>query len=130
MAIGPFFRVLTRNREPVVIEGSFAPNGAGAVDNTSNEGVGFSVARSGVGVFTVTFKETFFALISHQLGLQLNALADSDLQLGAVSLSGKTAVINVKTAGVAADIAANANNRIHFKFTFRNNTVKPTRGLG
>lgn len=130
MAIGQFFRKLTRNREPIDIEGSFAPNGVGAVDAASNEGLGFSVARTGVGVFVITFKEKFQSLIALSCNLQLSALADTDVQFGAMDLSAKTLTLRVKTAGVAADIAANAANRIHFCATFRNNTVKPVRGLG
>jgi hypothetical protein len=39
----------------------------------------------------------------------------SKVQFGAIDVaSGKTVVINVITTASAADIAANANNRIHF----------------
>jgi uncharacterized membrane protein (DUF4010 family) len=130
MAIGPYFPQRSRNQDQIEIAGSFAPNAAGAVDNTVNEGIGFQVARTGVGQFTITFKEKFIGLIAFLAMLQLNALADSDVQLGAYSQANKTVIINVKTAGVAADIAANANNRIHFVAKFWGKTPKPRRGNG
>jgi hypothetical protein len=34
-----------------------------------------------------------------------------------------TIIIRVKTAGAAADIAANANNRVHFEFKLQNQTL-------
>lgn len=99
-------------REQVLMAGSFAPAGTGAP--TDVRGVGFTVARTAVGVFTLTLDRVFSKLISGTATLQLNASADSQAQLGAVSLTAKTVVIRVLTAGSDADIAANANNRVNF----------------
>lgn len=108
----------------VAIMGSFAPNGAGAVDNTSNQGTGFTVARTGVGVFEITFADKTGDLVAALSGLQLNALADTDILFGAYTKATKKLVVNVKTAGVAADIAANANNRISFGCIFKTSDIK------
>jgi hypothetical protein len=110
------------------VHGSFAPNGAGAVDATSRLGIGFTVARTGVGVFVVTLDAVYRELVSADVAVQLNAFADTDALLGPISLSARTVTIFVKTAGVAADIAANANNRLHFSLALRSTSATPVRG--
>ncbi|HEY5961561.1 MAG TPA: hypothetical protein VIV60_33610 [Polyangiaceae bacterium] len=105
-----------------VIKGSFAPNGASALVAANTYGTGFTVARQGVGVFRLTLAEPkLFKLYSKSVDLQLNALADTDVMFGpfvaATATAAATLDILVKTAGVAADIAANANNRIDFEIT-------------
>lgn len=113
-----------------VIAGSFKPNGAGAVDADSREGRGWKVARSGAGLFTITLEDSFIALVAALLTLQLTAGDDKAVQLGDVDLSAKTIKIRVwDTSGAAeTDVAANANNKIHFAFFFRNTDEKPVRG--
>ncbi len=113
-----------------IIAGSFAPAAAGAV--TDVFGSGFTVARTGVGSYTVTLAEKWLRLLSHSLSLQMVALVASDLQLGATDVSGaKTIVINNwgptaagNTAAVALEIAADANNRVHFEFVMSNDSVQ------
>lgn len=120
--------VRSLNRETVRIEGSFAPNGTSAVSASSRQGLGWSVVRSGVGVFTVTFTDKFASVIKASANLQLAASADSAAQVGTIDLSAKTMVIRVITAGSDADIAADANNRINFEVVFRNSSAVPVRG--
>ena len=121
MAAKIFFDVQALNPHVKIVCGSFAPNGSSAVDSASNEGTGWSVARSGTGSFTVTLDAKYPALLSGQCSIALNAVADSKVQFGAIDVaSAKTVVINVITTASAADIAANANNRIHFCLFLRN----------
>lgn len=124
MASKSFFDVRALGREYVVIAGSFAPAGSGAP--TAPEGKGFTVARTGTGIFLVTLDAglVFPALVSGSTDLQLANAADSMAQLGTVDLAARTVVIRTLTAGSAADISANANNRIHFALIFRNSVVK------
>jgi hypothetical protein len=121
MASKIFNKKLTAGQGRVDIDGSFAPAGTGAV--TSVNGAGFSVARTGVGVFEITFVDKYVELVAANATVQLNALADTDAVIGPWTASTKKLQIFVKTAGVAADIAANANNRIHFQVTFRNSKL-------
>ena len=124
MADKIFYDVQCMNPHVKIVCGSFAPNGSSAVDSASNEGTGWSVARSGTGSFTVTLDANYPALLSGQCSLALNAVADSKVQFGAIDVaSGKTVVINVITTASAADIAANANNRIHFCLFLRNTSL-------
>lgn len=109
-----------------VISGSFAPNGASAVASTSVKGKGFSVARTGAGVFTITLQDAYVALLAGHCSLQLATAADQYVQLGAIDVvSAKTVVINVWDISDAAlaDIAANAGNRIHFTLVLSNSTL-------
>lgn len=116
------FPLRSAHPETICIPCSFAPNGTSAPAAASNEGPINSVTRTGVGVFEVTFKDSWPGLLGCVPGVQLNALADTDVQLGAFAVGTKKLIIRVKTAGVAADIAANANNRIHLLCFFRNTT--------
>jgi hypothetical protein len=123
MARFSLFPMRSGHPETVSLMGSFAPNGAGAVDQSSIEGPIGSVTRSGVGVFDIVFADSHPGLLAAAATLQLNALADSDVQFGAYDAANKKITVRVKTAGVAADIAANANNRIHLVFHFRDTTL-------
>lgn len=122
MASRSVFPVKSLGRELHQVVGSFAPAGTGAV--TSVKGKGFTVSRTGVGVFLITFQDAWADLVSGRASVQLNALADTDAILGPYVAASKTLNIFIKTAGVAADIAANANNRVHFEITFRNSSIE------
>lgn len=121
MAEKIFFDVQALNPNVKVVCGSFKPNGSSAVDNDDNTGTGWTVARGGTGSFTVTLGDKYPALLSGQCSLALNAAADSKVMFGAIDVaSAKTVIINVITTASAADIAAHANNRIHFCLLLRN----------
>ena len=121
MAEKIFFDVQALNPHVKIVCGSFKPNGSSAVDNTANTGTGWTVARGGTGIFTVTLGDKYPGILSATCSLALNAVADSKVQFGAIDVaSAKTLVINVITTASAADIAANANNRIHFTLILRN----------
>lgn len=102
-----------------VFSGSFAPNGSSAVDATLNLGQNFSVTRTGTGAFSLVLRSVNGRrVVSAQAHLRLATPADSVVQVGSVTPSttdgSVTIVLTVLTAGAAADIAANANNRISF----------------
>lgn len=119
-------------REMVILSGSFAPNGASAVDSTSNKGKGFTVARTSAGLFTVTISEAkYLDLVSATATLQLATADDKYIQVGTytapTSSAQGTIVLTVWDASGAAatDVAADANNRINFCFVFRKSSLTP-----
>ena len=113
------------NTKSMNLSGSFAPNGTGAVDNTQNNGRGFTVARSGVGTFVITLDAKFVRLRSCGLTVQLATPANTFAQLtGETVATTQTITITTLTAGAAADIAAAAGNRIHFDLDLSNDTVQ------
>lgn len=122
MASRSFFPVKSLGRELVNAVGSFAPAGTGAV--TAVKGKGFTVARTGVGTFLVTFADKYAALVAANATLQLASAANSVMQVGTFDASAKTLVLRILTAGAAADVAADANNRVSFVVTFRNSSIE------
>jgi hypothetical protein len=126
MANRNFNDVQTLPKGVKVLAGSFAPNGSSAVSSASVKGLGFTVARTGTGVFTLTLQDAYVDYLGGSLTLALNAADDKYLQFGAIDVvTAKTVVINVWDISGAAltDVAANANNRIHFVLWLKNSTV-------
>lgn len=122
------YPVRSESNELVLIACSFAPNAGSAVDQTTIRGSGCkSVTRTGVGVFNVKLYESYKEFIGPVGLVNLNAAADTDVQGGvyaaATSTTDANVDIKIMTAGVAADIAANANNRISFVLLFRHTAM-------
>lgn len=107
------------------VGGRFSPNGAGAIA-ADPLWLGFTVARTGVGQYTITLTDPYVAIVAFRADLQMNAVADLKLQWGAIDVvSAKTLVLNALAVAVPTEIAANANNTISFELTLRNTTVTP-----
>ena len=130
MAAKTFYDVQAANPGVKIIAGTFKPNGGSAVDNDSNVGTGFTVARTGTGEFTVTLGDSYPGLISAQATTALNTAAATFMQItGAPDVTtAKTVVFTALTttstaAPVATDIAANANNHVHFVLLLRNTSL-------
>ena len=124
MASRVFRNVQALNPELKIVTGSFTTNGSSDPDSDNNTGKGWSVARTGTGELTVTLEDTYPALLSGNCSLGLNAAGDSQVQFGAIDVvTAKTIVIRTITAGSAANIAANANNRVHFTLCLRNTDI-------
>jgi len=113
--------IRAEGKEYVIVAGSFAPNGSGAVSAASNEGAGWSVARTSAGLFTITFHEAYPDMISGVACLQLASADDKYCQVGVYTQASKTLTIRVFDAsgGAVDDVSANANNRINFICIFR-----------
>ena len=97
------------------------PNGTSTPTIGENpDGVLSSVSYDGVGVYTMTLNSTFLALRSFSCSVQLAAAADTQVQLTSEDVSGAgTLTTTILTAGVAANIAANAGNILHFTLVLR-----------
>lgn len=118
--------VQSEGKNVVLCPFSFAPNGSSAVSQASIIGPAVqSVTRTGVGVFQVKFNEKYAVYICGFAHFSLSAFADTQVQLSGftAATSSAPASINVlvETAGVAADIAANAANRIMGLMIFSRN---------
>lgn len=126
MANRNFSELQALDRGVKVIAGSFAPNGSSAVSAASNKGIGWSVARTSAGLFTITLEDSYISLISACCSLQLASADDKIVQLGSIDVvTAKTVEIRVwDISGAAvADVAANANNRINFCLVLKNSQV-------
>ena len=120
MAEKIFFDVQALNPHVKIIAGTFKPNGSSAIDNTVNKGAGWTVARSDTGKFTVTLDDKYPGLLSGQVSLQHNGAGDKKVHWGAIDIAAKTLVIWAITGTSAADLAAHAQNHIHFTLILRN----------
>lgn len=105
-----------------IIAGSFIPNGSSAIATTY--GVGFTVARTGTGEYTVTLSEPFANYVSIQVTGQF-ASSNTDLHqflVGDISVTNRTFEIqhlsstDVSTTDIAAaDISTSTTaNKINF----------------
>lgn len=116
-----FHDLMIHGPRRIMVEGSFAPNGSSAISAASNKGLGWSVAYTSTGLYTLTFQDSFVDLESITVSLQLASGDDKALQLGTWTASAKTLEIRCwdTSAAAVADIAADANNRINFQAIFR-----------
>jgi hypothetical protein len=128
MASRSFHQLKHAQQGLVKIEGSFAPNGSSALVTASTKGKGFTVVRTSAGLYTITLADRYADLISASHSKQVVTADDTFLQFGTIvtgSAAANTVQIrNWDVSGAAAtDIAADANNRIHFSLTLRNTAV-------
>lgn len=118
------YPIRSLNTNDVLIEGSFAPAGAGTP--TAVKGRGYTVVRTSQGLYTITLADKFVELQCGKVSLQLAAAAARSVQIGAVDVSSaQTVQVRViDGAGAVQDVAADANNRVHFSLTLtqRSNT--------
>jgi len=120
MAEKIFFDVQALNPHVKIIAGTFKPNGTSAIDNTVNKGAGWTVARTAVGKFIVTLDSVYPGLLSAQVSLQHNGAGDKKVHWGAIDIAAKTLEIFSITTASAADLAAHAQNHVHFVLFLRN----------
>lgn len=111
-----------------LVHGSFAPNGSSALDASAVKGdiQLFSVAYVSTGLYRVTLGYRSQSIEDVQLSLQLASAAAQGVQLGTVDETNRTIdirVVNTNT-GAVADVAADANNRIHFTVALRGSDRK------
>lgn len=102
------------------------PNGVGVPTIGENKGkVVASVTRPGVGVYAIVMSDKYIAASSVQITLQLATAADTQVQVTSFTASTtKILTVTILTAGVAADIAANAGNIIHFTLMMRDSSAQ------
>jgi len=107
-------KIYGKGLDLVVVPGSFRPNGASGIVSGSQKGVGFSVARTSAGLYTVTFDEKWPAQVTGRKGPGLIAFiagartVSSSVVVngGVVSQSAKTAQIRVSPAGFGGSASA------------------------
>lgn len=103
-----------------VIAGSFSPNGSSAVSSASVKGAGFTVARTSAGLFTVTFRDNFPALVAYGAHLGLATGDDKFAQVGLIDVVGASAAKTMKirvwdiSGAAETDVSAATGNVISF----------------
>jgi hypothetical protein len=108
----------------VPIPFSFAPNNTSAVDQTSIKGEGISsVTRTGVGTFDVVLKSPWYDILAVSQSIGLATDADVTLSSWKWVAATKTLSLSFRSGGSAADIAANADNRLGAIIWAKNSSV-------
>jgi hypothetical protein len=112
------------------VSGSFVPNGTTQLTNTKGTdvfGMGFSIARQGVGVFRITFTVPFANVVSFVAGLSTDDTVDHYIRVASPvlptsSANGYIDITHLSAADIsaarwaAADITASGVLRkIHFQ---------------
>ena len=124
MANRIFHDVQALNPGIKIVAGRFKPNGSSAIDNTANLGNGFTVARTTTGTYTITLDDVYPGYISAQCSLQHNGAGDKKLHFGAIDVSSAKTIVIYNIEGTsAADLAAHANNHVHFVLFLRNTSL-------
>lgn len=104
---------------------SFAPNLAGAVDQTTIKGKRAikSVTRTGVGVFDCLLQDVYDDVVDVVPSIRL--LTDADVTLSSWNYVPATKILTLRfrTAGAAADVAANAANLLGAVLFLRNTNL-------
>ena len=113
-----------RTRALVLCTGIIAPQGTGAPLVTA-DGRAFTVTRTNVGLFTITFAQRYAALRKPSLivggGLPNVVRVGTFTSNGTGGVSTLTIIVKADgtSAAVNADIAAGADNLIYVEFTLR-----------
>lgn len=112
-----FMQTLGRNKTTIC--GSFVPNGASAIDNTLNNGKGFTVAYTSTGVYTVTFSDAYGKRMSAHASL-IQATRTQTVEVASCDPQTKAMVIHSSAHGAwsLADVTAAAGTRIDFTVHF------------
>ncbi len=110
--------------------GEFRPNGSSALDATTRQGRGFTVARTSTGLFTVTLLVPCLAIAAPWAHLSLGTGGDQKAEIGNRSVANKTLEIRIwDISGAAvADVAADASNVISFGCKLRVQKIGPLYG--
>jgi hypothetical protein len=109
----------------VQIGGSFDTNGSSSP--VATKGLGFTVTRTGVGTYALLTSDPYLDVNSAMAELQLPTASLNAAYVGPISgtnsTTGVTVTLYTQNVGGLADIAANANSRVHFLLVLRDSTV-------
>lgn len=104
----------------VIGAGRFAPAGTDAPTYPDIDHPGWSVERTDVGVYKLTFSRKYTRVLAFILGTQENAASDKSYKLTSIVHATATAlgyvtITHTDASGAAADeVSAHANNQCHF----------------
>lgn len=117
MANRNFKRVQSLDNETKIVSGNFS---VASGTPTKVAGLGWTVAGTGTGEFTVTLDDTYPVLLSAQVSIEAAGGITAKPEIDSHDVgSAKTVVINTTTAGSPAAVDCT----IHFLLVLRNSTV-------
>lgn len=102
-----------------LLAGSFATNGASSPSSAQINGKGFTVTRTGTGTYDVVFNLSGTDPVTVAVFATCNTPGGFTVSSTAWIAASAKITITTLVAGVAADVAANANNTVNFHLVFR-----------
>lgn len=88
-------------KKPVMLGGKISLNSSAAI--TASDVKGFSVAKTGTGLYTITLQDQYSKLVSINANVADSA-EDLAINFASVNLTAKTIVIQTKVAGTIANL--------------------------
>lgn len=117
--------ILAVGHDLVLVCGSFRPNGSSNPTVIIQTQEWFTLVRTNVGIYTITFMEGYPSLIGKWADIAMSTPTDLKPQWGAYTAPDPSTatrasiVLNILALAVPTDIAANAANVVSFGFLFR-----------
>jgi len=117
MASRNFSRVQGLNKELKLIAGQFS-------DAAKVQGLGYSVANTATGQYTITLEDKYSALISGTMTVEADTGEDIKCVIIShdVTASSPVIVVETQTAGSAADLVG--DDAVHFLLVLQNSSVE------
>lgn len=118
-----FDELQSLGREIKIVTGSFAPQNTGVPATLL--GIGWTVARTGTGTYTITLNDVYASLIAGVATFQAATAFDRFCQLGTVDLAAKTIVVRVwdVSATAVADTTIANDGRVNFTLFLKNSNA-------
>lgn len=113
----------------VAVRGRFFTNGSSPVDQTKNKGKGWTVTRTGVGIFDIIFTDRFLDLEDVHLTAHFDAVtfgwAGVTVRNWVPSTKTMTIVISREFSGTIGnnDMPASADNSVSFMAVLKNSSI-------
>lgn len=129
MANRTLSRLLAVNRDLALVTGSFNTNGTSAP--TGLTGQGYTVTRTGVGVYQIQTTDPYVAAVAWDANVNLGTPADYTIvgtQPTQVTVNGNKRwqyVLTIFSGGAAADLAAATGNAVSFFMLLEHSGSKP-----
>jgi hypothetical protein len=122
MANRNFSRVQALNHEVKIIAGQFSIAASGGAA-TKVQGLGWEVAKSATGEYTVTLDDSYVALLSANVQVQAAVAVDLVAQVESADVvTAKTVVINLNAGATPTEPAA--VTVVHFMLCLRNSVIQ------
>ena len=122
-----FYPADSTNPNAVVLAMSWRPDGATGVVAGANLGRGFSVARTGVGVYQITLDESYNHLLSSVGSVREATGTVHNVTFGAYTAANRTLDVYVRDGtNTAADLTSDANNVINVTLTLQKSRLPAT----
>lgn len=122
MANRNFSRVQALNHEVKLIAGSFSIAASGGAA-TKLQGLGYSVAKSGTGQYTITLEDAYVAMLSATATVKAATAVDLVAQVASYDVtSAKTVVVKLLAGASATE--PSAVTEVHFMLALRNSSVQ------